>query len=943
MSIRLIQYRLVESAWKGGLLPWLQDHARDGLKGNPAWLVVDQASQSGWIKTRMHQAELSSIGLEWHTAAGLRRRLFDVLGSASKPLGRENLELLLRLRAGQSGTTMSRSVAADASDALQALDELARAGWSPELWDNLLPPEMTGFYHDLERSNAWLPLMERVLQNSSQHFSGHPPAVLIYGWGGSHFADLRLITWLAELGALITLMVPQPRFLYPEDEDAAWISCLEERLGIVAEVCPEEDEVRLPYEGFVRSLVTEAHQDFINPPDLLVGHTDEEQCLLVVDWLQKKRVHDNKAIDSDPVGILFPGESASLIRMTELLNRLGVHYCQEIGECAPSGPFHQFHQLLAHVLICDGDVEAAMNLFEWMKGRNEPVVESLDIVTMRSALSRLSGQHATREMAPLLRFRKESSTHAESCEGWAKALERWPEELNWPEAKQRWIDSARIFGFGTDYLEPVWSTLDQLLQKESVPSRLFVQYVQGLLDSPGMWYPEEMKEVTPSRLVLTTLEAAAGRVWGSLVFMDSEEGVWPVPPRSNPLLPDLLKKIVNSRAQRGTVPLTTLDNQLVRQQTRVLDLLENVTGSVLFSAALWDGGSPGMASFPNSWAAQVLLARLPHEAHPLKAWKPAGVIRLSEAASVQQPDAKLESFCCVHRVRHDASLPPGDWEFRFNMQPPRKEKNLSLWASRLENMLHFPATWALEAHLRAQPRRIEDFGAVEAKELGVRVHRLLADWLGPFRGKRISDAATQNLEYAGNLEGTVSGLMDAQAFWMAHRMREDLLVTHPDARVVHVEWSPPEVSRGGVVLSGRLDLVLESLDGKWIIVDFKTGSTGGIPTPRMLKEKGDGLQYVAYLHLLGDVPEVVVQVLSPQGWNNKEMTRALLEDAEEHLKCLERMMRSGTFPRRGALRSRHGAAHETLPLTTRPSTQVVIDSKWQLFLEQEATQEGDTR
>ena len=93
----------------------------------------------------------------------------------------------------------------------------------------------------------------------------------------------------------------------------------------------------------------------------------------------------------------------------------------------------------------------------------------------------------------------------------------------------------------TEVLEPSWSRLEALPVPEPVTTSAFFHYLAAVLEGvPARRDPEASHRF--ARVVVTTLEGAAGQTWGGAVLLDSNEGAWPLYPPENPFLGDVARK-----------------------------------------------------------------------------------------------------------------------------------------------------------------------------------------------------------------------------------------------------------------------------------------------------------------------------------------------------------------------------------------------------------------
>ncbi|MEM6883517.1 MAG: PD-(D/E)XK nuclease family protein [Verrucomicrobiota bacterium] len=937
MANRLIQYRIAAAAVVDAFLPWIQSHARDALERQSPIVVAGHAHQITSLKAKALEHGVTSMGIEWHTVASFRRILFQKLALPFEPLGRENLELLIRVAAEKSDKPLAAALSADPSDALKAMDELGRCGYGAKDWKRVLPDEFSMLGAMLEQTAEWLPMQERACLEQASESSIRIGSVMLFGWGGNHFPDLHLISSLLYLTDDITLLAPQPRLLGSEDVDEAWILQLEALLEVESEFAQDPADWQSRHEGYASSLIMEESGTEAVVPEVQVGHNVDDQACLVADWVQ---LQSELVQQKEPVGCLVAGEGGSLYRLSTELSRRGIPFHQETGEVLAAGGFHTFHKLLVRCFATGGDIEEVLRLMEWLLARKEASVSGLDYHKLRDTCLRRFSRTPQRSFSELWAgvISKESlEPHEAILLKFAEWLKPWPDRIQWDEARERWSQVALRFGFGADYLEPVWSRLNQHLSGQSIASRYFFEYIESLLGAPGLWRHDA--NVQPfARVVITTQAAAVGRCWGALVFMDSQEGAWPLPVQENPFLKDAMRDRLNREAASGcTRLLKTTDHTRIQHQM-VLGLIENCSGPILFSGSLTDGRAPQVKTFPNEWAAQVLLSSSGNSERALDKWGQAVDLKKSlplPADMEQKTEWNPAEFELVHASRADPESGIGEYDFQYSEAVTHSGSKY--YASSLDSILSAPASYALRQIFDAAPRDLSDFMRQEALLLGIWTHAELASILN----QRLHESVKDVLELYRPVVPAQSGLwmsvLAEKASWMVRACLQEIEQLDDLWEVECVEWPAETVSyatsSGEFLLSGRLDLILRTQQGQQLIIDFKTGKTGEVPTIRALREKGAGLQYIAYLILTDQhCTDPKVRVINPFKSQDRELSLDHLEDAQPHFEALAQLAQMRTFPRRGPLRDEYGYSAENLPLTSLPISEDVLDEKWQAFL-----------
>ncbi|MEM6820615.1 MAG: PD-(D/E)XK nuclease family protein [Verrucomicrobiota bacterium] len=947
MSCRIVQYRVVEGAWKEVVEPWLRQNSLTALTGSPVWIVGSHGSQSSWMKRKALQAGISSLGVEWLTGAALRRALCQFHEVPFKPFGRENLEFLIQLHTERDLSGLESAVGADASECLLALDELGRSGWMPEDYRKLdLPKSFEKWGDLLESTNAWVPgleaqCLERLYSYSEENRGGQ---ALVFGWGAEHFSELRVLEILERTVEELLIVVPQPRFIEHADVDSLWIESLEQKFEVVSEICSDPKDWQCQHQPFVDALVQESAPEIISVPELKVGATSETQVALVLDWLSKKKLDEADEL----IGVLVSGEGGSLTRTSSAFIERGICFHQEIGETASSGPFFLFHKFLVRYFLSQCDVEEVLRFIEWLLISAPSICEDVGFLKLRDCCRRRFSQMQTRSFPTLFsdKFNGDSTEYLFLHRLATGPLASWNSQISWEEAKHSWKEISSFFRFGTDYLEPVWSRLDQQLSGQQLKARAFYEYIQSLLESPGLWRSD--KAISPfAKIVLTTPEQATGRTWGHLVWMDCQEGAWPRGILENPLLTDDYRRELNQRPDTYSRLLTRQDRDQLKRRV-FPDLLENCRGDVLMTGALVSGSAPEQKTFPNEWAAQVLLSTHEDARAALDGWSAAEQLKLSENRAQEDRSTVLSSFVKddfvkIHDQRCDPSSEPGEWE--FDLGDVFAGSELALSASELDQWMHYPASQAMAKIFHASPRRRDDFNRQEALILGILTHQRLSSFFEKHPSCLIE--SLPEYEFENELspkEGIWWQVLDRKSHWMVESCLSELKRFGEGYRIGKTEWMPPPARLGEassrIQIRGRIDLTLtgemQDEKGDLLVIDFKTGKGGEIPTLAKLNKDAVGLQFVSYLKLCRNESETCrVRVINPFGAPDRILDGSMMEEAALHFRTLEAMCARGVFLRTGNLYSEHDQNHETLPLTTLPVSIEVLAKKWTLAFRSE--------
>ncbi len=562
-------------------------------------------------------------------------------------------------------------------------------------------------------------------------------------------------------------------------------------------------------------------------------------------------------------------------------------------------------------------------------------------------------------------------------------LGEWPETLPWTDALRRWEHCLNGFGLTTEVLEPLWSRLAELPLTEPVPSTAFFQYLGGVL---ACGVPAQRAAGAAhrfARVVVTTLENAVGQTWGGVLFLDSNEGAWPIYPPENPFLDDATRTRLNEqRADAGTAQteprrrhLLTSSDLAQLEHFRFLDILENSTGPLAFGGVARDPTELTRALYPNEWALRCLVegGHLPAEGEQLlDRWRRA--TRRVERRLPVLGKRDTTHLNAVFSRRRDPTAPFDEYFFNFDALTAPDELPLGEeWSAReLEAAWMRPATFALAKVFGVEPWRdgARELTRGEGWVIGRLVHRWLHDALrGSKEPRRLNDldwrhALTTGLAQARaatetRLRATASGNRVESASvplwwqgvlhkadWAARRCLETLAEAARGGsgggarwlvldREFHAELPTPA---GRLRLRAHCDVLLldrpEMTGAACQIIDIRTGSVpaSGVPTAAQI-EGGRGLGEAALLFLAMEEGAVADGSQASAIHPDAALVDVIGADAASALRpameLLASRQRSLRFGQRGAIvESGHGARDaEHLPLATTPVDPAVLEAK----------------
>ena len=1000
-------YGLLEDAWTGGVADWCRAASGFVLGGGQAWMVTTSDGQANWIKRRLLCEGISLFGVEFLDARALRRELCLREGVAPPTYGRHALELLLRLHAlaHEDAHPALAAVARHPGACLAALDEYAAAGWmadGPELFADLLPAALHDWLPLLRTTGSWVPEVDQTLRHAARETPPDAPplAVCVFGWNAAHWPLLDLLAAACESADRADVYIPSPRGT-SEGVQQGWLASLEGVLGVDYDFCEASDfesaqgALAARLEG--SDLATE--QPLV--PELLAGRDTADMAALACDFVARwlaARPAGKDGLHAADAGqrllILSPGRDVASVAVVKALAAAGVAVEDEVGEQPEPSLSVQVQRAILAYHQSEADLAALLALIELLNelaAASPPPAGSvlarvcpLDPVATRRALysafaevqhhsARVLGERATLGRADVAGPLRELIDH----------LGTWPERGPWNEALARWEGGLNGFGLTTEILEPLWSQLAGLPVGDDAPAEAFFQFLSGVLAGVPPRRAAEGRNRF-ARVVVTSLDGAMGQTWGGALFLDSNEGAWPIYPGENPFLDDADRARLNARRtamteEGGTTPpprgyLLSAADHAQLEHFRFLEILENCTGPLAFAGVARDLAEPSKELHANEWALRCVIE---------SGYTPAGNENLLDrwrqaVRRTHQPAPTLTAREHAHlrdvfARRQDPAAAFDGYFFDFSaLADPDGLPLHDAWSGRdLETIWNRPATFALRQVFDAESWRDEG-GSLSRRE-GWAVGRLVHGWLRVALGtsdqpRRMTGDDWQNALAAGlsaartNTERALrQGLGDpdelpfwwrstlGRAEWTTRRCLETLAATAlrrgedgapPGPRWLCLERTfqvDLQTVRGPLKLRARCDAVLldrpELAGASALMIDVRTGSAPptGAPTLAQLAD-GRGLG-VGTLRLMGvaaglDSEGTAAGVIHPDAsnpaqWNAENAV--LLDDA---LAQLAGKQSSLAFGQKGALAGGHRQDDaEDLPLATIPVPPAVLAAK----------------
>ena len=891
---------------------------------------MENSGQARWLLRKLAIEGITGIRL--FEADGLREELARLAGI--EPAPRDAAAFAIAVAAGE-GTLAARN-----ADALaEACGALARAGWH---LNQLGIDEAVGrrIHRTLDRAALLPGILERRLREA---LPALPARICCIGWDAMHWPDLGLLDLAAAKATAFEMHIPSPR-LPADAQQREWIEALEQRLGL-ERISTPEGGFASENEALVARLENSelASRAEVRPPGLLVGREWPDQvglvCAQVVAWLA-----ENPDPDA-PIGLIGPEDSPTVPAVAEALAKAGVRVEHAGRMREPAGALRIIEQV-ARYHLSGQDVAELLELARllWLEARE--TWDALEPESVRDALDRAfqaAQSRNARILAQALPRRKDAVWLA-VCE-LVDALGRWEGEFAWPALREKWAALLSALRLPPDAPVPRWPALSD---RERVPGRAFMEWLAAQLaaerSTPA---PPDYASLAP--VVVTTFANAAQQTWERLIFLDSNEHVWPAPIVENPFLPDAARLRLNHNRKESAHLLTTRDLRTL-DQARFLDLLEHCRRSIVFAGVLIEQTDAGDHAQPNEWVLRALL-ETSEDAFPPDLWFASAQVSPPDPPRALDPDerAHLER---VHGSRHNGTMPFDRYQFNFH----ESKIEPGAWsATDLDEAVTCPATFALRVLFGAESTAGWTPSRAEGAAVGNRAHRWLGRVLG--LGDHLSLAGAAPASDAKVFRELTAARLELEEWygaealpvpiWWETCLRKTAWATRRCLREVRgwieghycameQKLAVTVTTPGGpLLLKGRIDILISDrpeIPGARVrIFDFKTGRSQA-PSLSTL-ERGNGAQFAAYYLMVRDIgaSEAVIGIIKPE-----ERTREVFGASDEEalrarFALLANLWRNLRFGRRGPLVTDYGVC-ETLPLATVPIDPAILDQKAALYL-----------
>jgi hypothetical protein len=970
-----------EDAWTAVIEPWFRKSAPvAAFAPAPCAVVVPSQSYAVHLKSRLTEAGLGIAGIHFWTPHEVRSQLISDARLPITLLSRELLHLYLCIAAGEIQLAsppetglwkIARAIAASPGGLVEAVDAIVTSGRSTS---DAIPVGIGAIcerYLALARQHPQFRLVQDFDRSIPDCL---PPGamhhLLLVGFDSFHWESWSLLSALPSLAATTEVVLFQPR-MSGEKMDQIWVGSWEEAFSPAEPIPESADSPRSPFVSLSDTVEIKPR----GPGGL---SADEATCRLLMgrDGSGEAAMAVAEAIRflADPncsrIGILVPSGSSPLAREIQVrLAREGFSHFDSLGHRSLPSSIDCWHNWLAFEET--PSMSNIVRLMRTCQNTHAPLVRGdpgfnrlLDAIT-EAYEEILMGD------VDLL----EAHLRLSNREEWQKAgsllepLKSFPEESVFSEFLRR--TKAKLDHLGLDsfheYLQQRLPPAD-LLDKLRLRRADFLRW----LSAAGAENSRERSEKGRhpfSRIWILPYPEAEWQSWSHLILTGMNDGVWPPSMSENGFLDEKIIRHFNEEAtvqgsqgeghvalKRGLGLIIGPAELRALHPRQLLNILESARCGVSLTASMTSADAQSRLIPPNELFQR--LYRIQH-GRVLNEERAAELMKTSESwlDEIFSSERKYEDFPHVtkaYRRRREMDQPFGEFDFSLGELP---SSPLLLACKRWEEAVRNPAAVWLEKLLGVKP--IEDFEddpwqlakgnwvhqwLNHAFQSGREVHSPKAFFPLPNQVELLTNMRKAALAQRGRVVASFESVSRSipewwqmgfdEIQWTAGRILSNLPRADTWSHALP-EWSLPDnhrISHGDseLLVRGRMDLMLSNragFDGRLLVLDFKTGSTGDF-APSDIRE-GRGLQLLLYwLAAKGlGAAEAACAFITPdvgdlELYSDDECERLLFV-----LPALVRMQKTGVFGMRGQLRAARGY-RSPLPLATLEIPQEIVDERF---------------
>ncbi|MDP0500385.1 MAG: PD-(D/E)XK nuclease family protein [Verrucomicrobiota bacterium JB022] len=922
----------------------------------PDVVVAPSRALSAALKTRLLDAGVGTVGLQFWTPSDLRRHLVRARYEGRKLATREDLQLLAALARPELPADAVEGIPPSPDAWLTAWDELASAGWGAEAFSIPFAQQWTERFEKLLDKIGLL-----TTPKAEVAFAEERPAeprlgrVLLVGFGPGHHRWQTLLRGAVRQAQDVTFVFPRPA---ETTWGQVWWSLWESLAGEPSVI--ETGEARTsPLTPLVEALETSGRLTTTVPLELNVARSLSQEADLVA----RQVVAALAEPEAERIGVLLPNTQGLARLVAQRLQDLQIPHHDTFGFFAAASAEQR---LFNHWVAWQQDrrVDDAYAFFRLLAdlGKFDPVVLKRAHRGWENAIEALISDDFAVTLE-WLRLRGNDQTLLDALDGWA-LLEN---QATWARYVELSTAALQQLGWAQG-LEKLSTACEELRQlEEPCPRDTFLRWLAETLRTPGR-QRQALGRDAFARVQLLDYREAGGQVFSHVILAGLSDGQWPPQEREAAFLTDADRQRLNQevvsmgRAGEGQLALLgdrgylpTFGERRVLAREGLLEVLRHTTVSAYASCTVHRDREVGEPLQPGELFWELVYAqegRLWEDAEvnrqqgttarrwlePLLGHGPEPVVELAPVAATQAAQ--------VARLRMDT--PFGEWDGGF-ARPPQEPLVLS--ARDWEKVLSAPAQVWMQSVLGLEAKGHYRERADEGLARGIWVHRWLEQGV---------DAAKDAPDFSAQLPERVRTLAEQervfveQAWQKVHRPRPELwpsvwqealrIAAYCAGLVASIggdwrarpEFRLPDGSAAVLAghrlqITGKVDLILErqSASGpEYWIVDYKTGNRAALKARQAVQ--GDSLQLLLYaLAMPPAVGPTRVSLLSEQVSDVVQIHTGELEDLAPVLETLAAIQRTGTFGFTGPVRARWGFA-EPYPFALLPLPPWVVQAKWTL-------------
>ncbi len=967
-AVKLFLSPGAEETWTQVLRPWLLEGR--GRLARRLVIVPTRGQALAW-KQRCVRDGLALLGVEFITPGLARRKWRQMLTGARPVLGKECLLLGLRGIIADRLEAMTpddpahgywQSLRSDPERALEAFDDLLKAGFDAGSFPRAVPAQAFGALRDWVESLGAALGHEEAQQAALKPLKAGAPVLdaelLVLGLGAEAWGEFFNVAALVRRTRGVTVVVPMPTMSGGGGLDEEWARIWETFLGVSSEALEVADT---PTAGAALAecwLGTGVAVSSAPPPvGLLIGENREAELRAVAGqvetWLAE-------AGASAAIGVVLPAAGPGHRRLVELLRARGIPFNDMVGRTALPPPWLQLQRAVVGFWAAGSRLDELFELWPRVRALNCARLEASygKFRTVIETVFEEACDHAFTAALPRLESLAKDEGDAAAKDVLTLAahlLPAWPERLTLAEALRRFREVCAAWKLP---VPETMGALDAFVVQvgREWPRALLADFLLGFLPETAPAEEPENDHGGFAPVTLTTRRRAEGAPWTYLVAVHANVGEWPRRRDANPWLNDA-ERTALSAAGRFSIGLFTSEQAAALEKAGMAALLADARDGVALSAAVCDEAAADKKLSPNSLLERVLWAR--GERRPAEALERLAAA-VSDTAAVEGPGAaELAAWVEVTRGRADPKRPFDEF---FLGLGKREEGALLMLPERVsphtvEASFSDPAVWWFKGLLGLQAQGHEPLQRVLARRRGTLAHRLLA---GAVRAEGCSEGDWGPLPSIAEAGARLDRLLAEERaarpdnlYWRSEYVRlagmcRDLLgelYQSGEGDFVAVEWWLPQeatLDLDGIPLPlrGRLDVVRSDRPGwkgaRLHLYDYKTGKSDDELSAARMAAKGESLQLGVYLAGVRSLGVAGAQVWKLQPGASSTIGETELAEALGGLSRLARALRTGCFGALTADITGRGADPWAWPLATVPVSARDLRAKYAATFPEEA-------